>query len=124
MKAILIALVLLSSVGLAARAADVALVYENEAAVREGRAVVGAVTSEGVLISAKLALANNSTLLVGIPQDKLKKAILIRLDNKLDVALVQPGEPIANEELQKSFQEKSSALTAFLPATNSNGSGL
>ncbi len=97
-------------------AADVGLVYENEAAVKEGRVIIGAATSEGILVSAKLALTNNATLLMGALQGKLHKAVLLRLDNKLDVAILQPGEEVKSPDLQKAFAERAAAVAAFLPS--------
>ena len=116
MKNLVTAFLLCLSVALSVRAADVGLVYENEVAVREGRAIVGSATSEGILVSAKFALANNATAFLGIPQGKLHKAVLLRLDTQLDVAILQPGEEVQDADLQKAFQSRAASLAAFLPS--------
>lgn len=111
---------LICAAGLSVCSADIGLVYENEAAVREGRAIVGAATSEGILVSAKFALANNATLLMGIPKGKLCKAHLLRLDAKLDVAILHSGEEVKDLELQEAFAERVATLAIFLPVSSAS----
>jgi hypothetical protein len=95
-------------------ASEVALVYENEAAVREGRSTMGVVTSDGVLIPAQMALEHASSLLVGVLNDKLRKASIVRLDNKLNVALIQKGDAVKDAALEKLFQERVISFSAFV----------
>ncbi len=108
-------LVCFCSVGLAS-AADIALVYENEAAVRQGKAEYGTVVSDGVLVSAKYALANSASLLVGAAGEDLHRAVLVRLDNDLDIAILRLGDVVQAADLNEAFKKKSKAVLAFVPA--------
>ncbi len=118
MKKIFSVLFLLSSSALAA--GNVALVYDNEAAVSAGQSTVSPVTPEGIVVSAKWVLANNATMRVGIPGEPLKKGVLLRLDAKSDMALIYPGDVVSDEKIQKAYQERARSFSVFVPASTSS----
>ncbi len=115
MKNLFYASLIILSIAVRSHATAVGFAYENEAALKEGRALLCPVTPEGLLVPAKFALTYNETMLMARPQEKLQKAILLRLDNKANAAIIQPGEVIQKEDLQKIFAERAAALTDFLP---------
>jgi hypothetical protein len=120
-KLILISAAVILRLSHPASAGTVALVYENEESVRSGSVVVGAVTPDGIVISAKLALAANATLLVGVPGQPLKKAVLSKLDAPSDIALIHPGADVMNADLQKIYQTRAQSYLAFFPTDPSVG---
>src|SRR5258706_15121951 len=119
MKNLLFGLVLVAT---SAAAANVALVYDNDAAVLAGQAALSAATPDGILVSAKWVLANNATMKVVIPGEPLKKGVLLRLDAKSDAALIQAGEAVTDDKLQKAYQDKAQSFSAFLPSSLSTAS--
>ena len=100
-------------------AGNIALVYENEQAVRDGHSITGTVTAEGVLIPAQVALKSASTLMVAAVKEPLRKGVIVRLDNTLDMALIKLGDFVSNPELQKAHEARSNAILAFLPEASS-----
>jgi hypothetical protein len=98
-----------------ASAADVAFVYSNEDAIRSGRPLFGAVTSDGILAPADAVLAAGGEVFVGLPGGAVKKAKLVRLDKALNVALLSLGENILNPELQAAHRRRAVQLQALLP---------
>ena len=75
-----------------ANATEVALVYQNEAAVKSGQTMLGTFVPAGVLISAKEALTLGTTPYLSILGQDLRYASLARLDNDLNVALLKADQ--------------------------------
>jgi hypothetical protein len=98
----------------AVRAASVALIYSDEAALRSGKPFVGCVVSEGVVAPADLVL-KSSDVLVGLSDDGVKKATLIRLDKDANVAVLRLEGRLLNPELQALHRKRAARLQALLP---------
>ncbi len=106
--------ILLVAVGFVS-AAQVALVYENEAAVKAGKFTIASVVTEGVLVPASLAMKSGGNLYIGPVGNSVYKASLVRLDNDLDLAVMKLTEPLTSNDLQNTHKIKSQAVLAFLP---------
>lgn len=115
MKKIFLALALAVSLGVSVRAAEVALVYDNEAAVTAGKFTLGTVVSDGILISAQMALAAGQNLLAAAPGQSLHKTLLVRLDNDLNLAVIRLGDAVENDDLDAAFRKTSQAVVGFVP---------
>ena len=108
----------LSLVSAAAQAGSFALVYENEAAASAGRGWPAPLTATGIVAPADRALAASGTLLVG-DGEGLYKAVLFRLDNDLNVAILRKGEPVSDLPLAGRHLQRWSASESFVaPAVN------
>jgi hypothetical protein len=92
------------------------LVYENEQAVFGGKFLLAPLEGDGFVVPATWALQANQNMLVGVPDQPLFKATLLRLDNILNLAVVKPSEKAALETLQEAHVKNSQGLVAFLPA--------
>ncbi len=99
-----------------AHASNIALVYENEAAVKQGKATIGTVVSDGVLTSAQFALSASKTILIAPAGQDLRRGVLVRLDNDLDLAVLRLGDLVTDPILQEANRKKSEAVLAFAPA--------
>lgn len=97
------------------RAAQVALVYENEVAAKKGTFAIASIIPEGVLVPSQLALKSGGNLLVGPVGNSVYKASLVRLDNELGLAVLKLDEQLSNSDIQTVHQLKSRAVLAFLP---------
>lgn len=97
------------------RAAELALVYENEEALLAGRSLIGTITPDGVLIPATTALKSAGTLYLAVPGQPLSKGSLLRLDTEADLALIKAGELVSDPKLQEAHKKKSAVVLKFLP---------
>ncbi len=104
--------------------AEVALVYQNSDAVLKGRSSLGSVTPDGILISAEEALKANTKPLLGLPGQKLRQGVLVRLDNDMNAALFRLGEEVSSPDLQAAHEKKAAALQAFLPSSPEGSASL
>lgn len=100
-------------------AADVVLVYPNEQAVKDGKSILGMVTSDGVTVSATFALDAGKNLLIGPLGQPLRQGTLIRLDNDLDLAVMRPTASIENAALNQAHLKKSESVSRFLAVSAS-----
>jgi len=98
-----------------ARAASVALIYVDEQAIRSGKPLVGAVVSDGIVAPADAVLASGGDVFVGLSNDDVRKASLVRLDKDVNVAVLRLGERLLNPELQAIHRKRAASLQALLP---------
>jgi hypothetical protein len=112
------------SCGIAAGAlAGVALIYDNEGAVKTGHSTPADVNDAGASVPADAALANANTLLWG-DGEGLFRAAIARLDTDLNLALLRRGERVGNDELQAAHAARWSRTAAFLQIATSPASGV
>ncbi|MCG3206191.1 MAG: hypothetical protein KCHDKBKB_02922 [Elusimicrobia bacterium] len=108
-------MLLLTGVGSLRATTNIALVYENEGAVTQGKFFVSSLVPEGVLVSAQWALKAGGTILAGPVNGPLSHASLVRLDNDLDLAVLRLGEVVQNSQTQGWHKIKSKSIVDFLP---------
>lgn len=111
-KTLLAVALLLATPSLSA-ADPMALVYESESAVKEGRSWPAPVTAIGVVVPAATAMPAIGTLLIG-DGEGLFRAVLFRLDNDLNAALLRKGERVEDQELSGLNATRWAASVAFL----------
>lgn len=99
----------------AAAASPLALVYENEEAVLNGKASFGTVVEEGIVVGGDL-LGKTNALLAAPVGEKLRYASLIRLDMQLNIAILSLGDAVQGTLIQDAHQLRSTAVKNFLPA--------
>jgi len=93
--------------------ADMALIYDNEAAVTGGRSWPATVAAGGAAVPSTSALATANTLLYG-DGEGLFRGLIARLDNDLNLAVVRRGERVGDAALQTAHARRWEASAAFL----------
>ncbi len=93
--------------------ADVALIYDNDAAVVAGRSTPASVVDGGAAVPSAGALATANTLLYG-DGDGLFRGLIARLDNDVNLAVVRRGERVGDKALQEAHAQRWQASAAFL----------
>ena len=105
-----------------AASAAVVLIYGDDAAVTAGRAVPAPTNDTGAIVPASVALSSATTMLIG-DDTGLYHAVLFRLDNDLDVAVMRRGEPVKDEALLGHHLHRWSATSAFLSLSSAPAGG-
>lgn len=115
-SAAVVALFSLASFAAHTYASNVAFVYPNEEAVLSGKPIVATVSNDGIVVPADAVLAAGGEVLVGLTDDLVKKATLIRLDKDLNVAVLKLGDRLLNPDLQKAHRNRIAQLHTLLPS--------
>lgn len=115
MKKTLLGWFLVLLISRTAFAASVALVYEGEKNVTDGKSVLGTVVEGGVVIPADSISSPKSPFFAAGAGETLRSASLLRMDIQLNTALLKLGDPVANLALQAAHAKRSAAMSSFLP---------
>jgi hypothetical protein len=101
------------SIGAAASAAGMALIYDNDEAVTAGRSWPALVVEGGAAMPSDAALSSANTILYG-DAEGLFRGSVARLDNDLNMAIVRRGERVGDDSLQSAHANRWRASSAFL----------
>lgn len=121
-KTLTLAALILFGFSAAARAVELALVYENDAAVTAGRSWPALVVDGGAAVPSASALAAANTLLYG-DGDGLFRGQIARLDNDLNIAVVRRGERVGDQALQTAHAQRWQSSLAFLNVATATAAG-
>lgn len=113
---ILLALLMVSP---ALHAGRVAVFYESEDDVKNGRFLIGTAAGSEIVISLPSKFSMSGSYFAAPVGEPLKMGTLSRLDNEIKVAVIKMGDVVANQEIQNNHNRNSERFKSFLPSFSS-----